>query len=60
LKVSLAASQQSDTGAYLGSREKAIVHGSSIDPSLARIIDAWPTLPPAIHRAMVALVEGSK
>jgi hypothetical protein len=27
------------------------------DVELARIIDAWPTLPEAIRRAMLALVE---
>jgi len=33
---------------------------SQIDPSLARIIDAWPMLPEPIRRAMVALVESGK
>jgi hypothetical protein len=27
------------------------------DPDLARIIDAWPTLPGPIRRAMLALIE---
>jgi hypothetical protein len=28
------------------------------DPDLARIVTAWPTLPDAIRRAMLALVAG--
>jgi hypothetical protein len=28
-----------------------------IDPRLARILDAWPTLPEPIRRAMLALIE---
>src|SRR5262245_29340108 len=27
------------------------------DPDLARILDAWPTLPPPICRSLLALVE---
>jgi len=27
------------------------------DPDLAAIIDAWPTLPAALRRAMLALIE---
>ena len=30
---------------------------SATDPALARLVEAWPTLPPAIRRAMLALVE---
>jgi hypothetical protein len=30
---------------------------SQIDPALARIVDAWPRLPEAIRRAMLALAE---
>jgi hypothetical protein len=33
--------------------------GLQIDPDLARILDAWPALAPAIRRAMLALVESA-
>jgi hypothetical protein len=29
----------------------------AVDPELARIIDAWPTLPEPIRRTMLALVD---
>jgi hypothetical protein len=28
-----------------------------LDVDLARLVEAWPTLPPAIRRAMLALLE---
>jgi len=31
-----------------------------IDPDLARILDAWPTLPEPIRRAMLALAENGR
>jgi hypothetical protein len=30
-----------------------------IDPNLARVIDAWPTLPEPIRRAILALMEAA-
>jgi hypothetical protein len=30
---------------------------TKIDPDLARVLAAWPSLPPAIRRAVLALVE---
>ena len=36
---------------------QALARESQIDPTLARIVDAWPKLPEAIRRAMLALVE---
>jgi hypothetical protein len=44
---------ESRKAADSGAREPA-----AIDPDLAVIIAAWPTLPVAIRRAMVALVKG--
>jgi hypothetical protein len=32
---------------------------ASLDPDLTRILDAWPTLPDPIRRAVMALVETS-
>jgi hypothetical protein len=32
----------------------------SIDSDLARILDAWPTLPEPIRRAMLGLVESGR
>ncbi len=29
-------------------------------PELACVLDAWPTLPPAIRRAILALIDSSK
>jgi hypothetical protein len=31
-----------------------------LDPELARILDAWPTLPPAIRGAMLALADSGR
>jgi hypothetical protein len=33
---------------------------SPIDPALARIVAAWPTLPEPIRKAMLALAESGK
>ena len=30
------------------------------DPELARVVEAWPALPEALRRAVVALVEASR
>jgi hypothetical protein len=30
------------------------------DPDLARILDAWPALPPPIRRVMLALVASTR
>ena len=35
----------------------SLAHESPIDPNLARIVDAWPSLPEPIRRAMLALAE---
>jgi hypothetical protein len=31
-----------------------------LDPGLARIVEAWPELPEAIHKAMLVLAETGK
>jgi hypothetical protein len=36
---------------------QTLARESQIDPSLARIVDAWPRLPEAIRKAMLALAE---
>jgi hypothetical protein len=38
----------------------SLARESQIDPALARIIDAWPALPEAIRRAMLALAESGQ
>jgi hypothetical protein len=38
----------------------SLARESQIDPALARIIDAWPTLPTAIRRALMALAESGE
>jgi hypothetical protein len=38
----------------------SLARESEIDNALARIIDAWPTLPEAIRRAMLALAESGR
>jgi hypothetical protein len=30
------------------------------DPELARVIEAWPTLPPNLRRAILAMIEDAK
>jgi hypothetical protein len=32
----------------------------SSDPALARIVKAWPTLPEAVRRGIVAMVEAAR
>jgi hypothetical protein len=52
-------SGKSATGKSGGSESGALSAGfSTIDPDLARIVAAWPTLAEPIKRAMVALVSG--
>ena len=29
------------------------------DPELARVVDAWPTLPPDVHDAILAMIESA-
>lgn len=36
------------------------INGPPSDPALAHIIDAWPTLPEPIRKAMLALAESGK
>jgi hypothetical protein len=33
---------------------------SPVDPDLVRVVDAWPSLPEPIRRAVLALVESSR
>jgi hypothetical protein len=57
--------QQGDTQTGPADRAHSLAHDSRIptestpstDPDLTRIMAAWPALPPAIRRAMLALVE---
>jgi hypothetical protein len=37
-----------------------LARDSQIEPALARIVDAWPNLPEAIRKAMLALVESGQ
>ncbi len=39
---------------------QTLARETQIDPDLARVIDAWPELPEAIRRAMLALVESGR
>ena len=36
---------------------QTLARNSQIDPALARIVEAWPKLPAAIRKAMLALAE---
>jgi hypothetical protein len=36
---------------------QTLARESQIDPSLARVVDAWPKLPEAIRKAMLALAD---
>jgi hypothetical protein len=40
--------------------DRALTKPAETDPGLGRIIDAWPTLPELIRKAMLALVESGK
>jgi len=51
-------SQSGAESGALGARKPAF--DALADPDLARLIEAWPTLPDAIRRAIVAMVEASK
>ncbi len=33
---------------------------AEIDPELARVIEAWPTLPPAIRAAVLAMLRAAE
>jgi hypothetical protein len=35
-------------------------HGAATDPDLARVLDAWPTLPPHVRAAILALVATAR
>lgn len=41
------------------SRDDALARAVAEWPGLAAVVEAWPTLPEAIRRAIVALVEAS-
>ena len=45
-----------ETPGKQGVPEKALQKALQIDPALAQIVAAWPTLPDAIKRAMLALI----
>jgi hypothetical protein len=51
----LVLSPQKQGHAATGDAESDAV-GARIDPDLARIVAAWPTLPEPIRRAMLALI----
>src|SRR5262249_12518825 len=44
------------TGPLLGTPESGCEPVSATAPDLARVVEAWPTLPPAIRRAVLALI----
>jgi hypothetical protein len=44
------------TAPLTGTAESGCEPVRESDPDLARVVEAWPTLPPAIRRAMLALV----
>jgi hypothetical protein len=51
------------TGNISGESDDRFAHGFAQpppDPDLARVLDAWPTLPAPIRRAILALVESDK
>jgi hypothetical protein len=35
------------------------LEGAKIDPDLARLVDAWPTLPPTVKRMILAALEAT-
>jgi hypothetical protein len=37
----------------------SLARESQIDPDLARLIDAWPILPPTVKRMILAALEAS-
>ena len=47
------------TGPLTGTADNACALLRETDPDLARVIDAWPSLPEAIKRAVLALVQSS-
>jgi hypothetical protein len=47
------------SGVESGAKSGAIKVGPLPDTDLARVLDAWPTLPEPIRRAVLALVETS-
>jgi hypothetical protein len=40
--------------------ESSPLEGAQIDPDLARVVDAWPTLSPTVKRIILATLEASK
>jgi hypothetical protein len=39
---------------------RALAHETQFDHDLARLIDAWPTLPPTVKRMILAALEASE
>ena len=37
-----------------------LAHETQFGPDLARLIDAWPSLPPAVKRMILAALEASE
>jgi hypothetical protein len=44
----------------MGELSAQLAHRAPADPDLARVIAAWPDLPPHIKAAVLALVESSR
>jgi hypothetical protein len=59
-RSSEANNQQWLTASVPASLAQTLARNPQIDPSLARIVDAWPRLPEAIHKAMLALAESGE
>ena len=38
----------------------SLAHDSQIDPDLARLIDAWPTLPEALRAGILAMIDAAR
>jgi hypothetical protein len=38
----------------------SLAQDSQIDPDVARLIDAWPTLPAAIRMGILAMIEAAR
>jgi hypothetical protein len=52
-------SQENLTNPDLGSAQSGAVGAGfpPIDPDLAKVVQAWPTLPELVRRAVLALIE---
>jgi hypothetical protein len=38
----------------------SLAHDSQIDPDLARLIHAWPTLPEALRAGILAMIDAAR